>query len=668
MVQNADFSFLDHIPIGMFLLRRDYVVLHWNSCLEDWSGVSRADVLGRHIAGVFPHLTFTGYTDRLKRVFEGGPPVVFSPQLHQYFIPAFLPTGEYRAQYTTVTPFPADGENWHALVSIEDQSDVTHRLKSYQNLWQQAEMQSSRQKMAEELLRHRLSMEELLALISTRFVNVTAEELDGEIFGALQAVGEIVQADYVYFDWFTPDTRHVEHSYAWYSWVNAAALERQDHTPMPSPWLLNQLEHHHEVYIDYLSELPPAATSEKFRLATLSIESWLAIPLFFGKTLAGVCSLGSRQAAWKWLADDIRLLRLVGESLLNVLARRRWETELNLAKEAAEAANRAKSVFLANMSHELRTPLNAIMGFSDLMSRDAGFTTEQRRDLEIIHTSGQHLLALINDILDMAKIETGRVTLEEDTFDLPRLLRDLQELFSPQAAEKGLNLLFHRAPNLPRFVLADQHKLKQVLTNLLSNAVKFTQKGRVTLKARLQIPEPPSKNHRAGLRLDVKDNGPGIAPAEMNTLFEPFVQTAAGHKTIDGTGLGLAVCHRLVEFMGGSLSVESEPGQGSLFSLLIPVGLVAQAVVPEQPPDAADPPPAKPERPVNLAAALAILPPDWLAAMEQAVIEANLSTIQEIITQIKPVDAPAAATLQDLTQNFDYDTILAVIEQARKLC
>lgn len=152
-----------------------------------------------------------------------------------------------------------------------------------------------------------------------------------------------------------------------------------------------------------------------------------------------------------------------------------------IARESAEAANRAKSVFLANMSHEFRTPLNAIIGFSELMARDPNITAEQRENLAIVNRSGAHLLTLINDVLNIAKIESGRMTLQEQAFDLDRLLDDLVDMFLLRAAEKGLKLIVDQAPEIPHYVIADEGKLRQVLINLLGNAIKFTNTGSILL-------------------------------------------------------------------------------------------------------------------------------------------------------------------------------------------
>lgn len=263
---------------------------------------------------------------------------------------------------------------------------------------------------------------------------------------------------------------------------------------------------------------------------------------------------------------------IVGRVLLmyDITERKRVENELRQARDAAESANRAKSAFLANMSHELRTPLNAILGFAELMGRDAFLTAEQREYLDIITRSGQHLLALINDVLEMSKIEAGRTTLRPENFDLWALLQTLEEMFALRAQEKGLQLFFERAADVPRYVSTDQSKLRQVLINLLSNAVKFTHKGGVTLRVGA-YPQPDGTQR---LAFEVEDTGVGIAPEELPRLFDPFVQTSSGEKAQEGTGLGLAISAQYVRLLGGELSVQSTPDVGTRFRFEIPVALV----------------------------------------------------------------------------------------------
>ncbi len=250
------------------------------------------------------------------------------------------------------------------------------------------------------------------------------------------------------------------------------------------------------------------------------------------------------------------------ERLEEMVRRRTAELAEALARvEASEAraveANRAKSVFLANMSHELRTPLNAVLGFAQLLERDPVIGVAGREELGIIRRSGEHLLGLINDVLSISRIEAGKLSLDARPFDLPELLSSVVGMIRVRAAGKGLAVGFEPAGDLPRGVLGDDGKLRQVLLNLLGNAVKFTERGRVVLRARWT-------DGRAAF--EVADTGPGITAAERERLFQPFVQTEAGRRSREGTGLGLAISRQMVSLMGGDLRVASRPGHGSTFS------------------------------------------------------------------------------------------------------
>lgn len=246
--------------------------------------------------------------------------------------------------------------------------------------------------------------------------------------------------------------------------------------------------------------------------------------------------------------------------------------DLKIAKETAEEASRSKSIFLANMSHELRTPLNAILGFSQLLSDDTTLNRNQQENLRIINRSGAHLRTLINDVLDMSKIEIGRTTLVEKDCNLTRMLTDLKEIFSLKAKEKCLNLKIEQGLTVPRYIHTDETKLRQVLMNLLGNALKFTQKGHVILRVRVDSDtlEPKFSLSQPKLVFAIEDTGIGIAPEEIDSIFKAFVQTRAGQNFQGGTGLGLPISQAFVQLMGGTISVTSQLGQGSCFQFAIP--------------------------------------------------------------------------------------------------
>jgi signal transduction histidine kinase/DNA-binding response OmpR family regulator len=247
-------------------------------------------------------------------------------------------------------------------------------------------------------------------------------------------------------------------------------------------------------------------------------------------------------------------------------------SELSKAKEIAEFANRSKSDFLTNMSHEVRTPLNAILGFCQLMQRDDSLKREQKDNLEIIVRSGEHLLSLINDVLDLSKIEAGRYSLWENDFDLYGLINSISGMLMLRAETKGLNVWFEIDPNTPQYVRADEKKLRQVLINLLGNSIKFTEQGKIVLKVRTMAAETISLvSDVEVLEFSIEDTGMGIAPEEIDLLFEPFTQSKSGRESQQGTGLGLSLTKQFVRIMDGDINVRSQVNQGSCFTFHIPI-------------------------------------------------------------------------------------------------
>lgn len=314
-------------------------------------------------------------------------------------------------------------------------------------------------------------------------------------------------------------------------------------------------------------------------IATASIPSvgWTAFVAVTTRSIYANVFAGAKRNASIGLLGLI----LVGWFLMRLIRRiEQAEQELFDARDAAEAANRAKSVFLANMSHELRTPLNAILGFAELMARDASVPQAQRHNLETINRSGRHLLSLINDILEISRIEAGRLKVQLADTDLHELVETVVESMDLRARNDGLDLSLEMASDLPQFVRTDAGKVRQLLINLLSNAIKYTPHGSVRLRVAVEAPPErvqATEEARCILVCDVEDTGVGIAQADIDRIFQPFFQTEHGIQTGEGAGLGLAIVRQYAGLLGGDLSVHSVVGEGSRFTLRLPVALVEGA-------------------------------------------------------------------------------------------
>ncbi len=281
--------------------------------------------------------------------------------------------------------------------------------------------------------------------------------------------------------------------------------------------------------------------------------------------MVGLVALGIFVIVAGW---NLSLQREIGKRKQTEGALREAINTAESAQLEAERANQAKSTFLANMSHELRTPLNAIIGFARMMKRDSSLSVKVRKNLNIINVSGEHLLSLINDVLDMSKIEAGRIVLNSSAFNLYDLLRDVENMLRNRAQSKGLSLVFELDSDLPAFVETDEKKLRQVLINLLNNGIKFTETGQVTLAVSVDLLAVQMENGRqpAQLNFDIIDTGVGIAVDEIEQVFAPFVQTTSGQQSGEGTGLGLPISRQFVQLMGGEISLKSELGKGSTFT------------------------------------------------------------------------------------------------------
>ncbi len=308
------------------------------------------------------------------------------------------------------------------------------------------------------------------------------------------------------------------------------------------------------------------------RLKTRGVHCLMISPLLVRGKAIGTLTITTAQTGRIFTPAEMRLAETVAAQTAGAIETARLFDKLRDARDAAEAANRAKSAFLSSMSHELRTPLNGILGYTQIFKRDAGLTAKQQQGIDIIHRSGEHLLTMIGDILDISKIEADRMDLLPVEFHLPQFLQVIVDMFRLRAEQKGLTFTYQPGPNLPQALLADETRLRQILLNLLGNAVKFTAEGNVTFQVTMNdereiVNDKTASVHHSSfiiLHFNIIDTGIGIAPERQAEVFEPFRQVGDKRIQSQGTGLGLSISQRLVRMMGGELHIEST-GAGSRF-------------------------------------------------------------------------------------------------------
>lgn len=381
----------------------------------------------------------------------------------------------------------------------------------------------------------------------------------------MELLGRFTQADRSYIFENSPDDSYATNTFEWCQEGIAPQihlLQHFEYSLMPSwkPLIVEKKM----ICASDISTLPLDLSET---LAPQGIKSILAVSIFAQGRLYGYLGLDSCRKKREWSEEEIELLRSISTIIAGAIERRGWERSEKEQRIQAQQANLAKSEFLANMSHEIRTPLNSILGFAELLKPALEKNERFAGYLESIATSGQNLLLIIDDILDLSKIESGKMEIHPSPTDIKAFLKELESLFLPSALKKNLSYELNLQEGIPDFLVMDEIRLRQVLFNLLGNAFKFTHEGKVSCSFRFQR----QSASKITLFIEVSDTGIGIPLSQQSRIFEPFTQQDAQNtRKYGGTGLGLTITKRLVEIMGGELTLESRPKWGSTFFITLP--------------------------------------------------------------------------------------------------
>ncbi|MCP4537934.1 MAG: PAS domain S-box protein [Chloroflexi bacterium] len=516
-----DFDFLDHVPIGMLVLRKDLGVLFWNRCLEDWTGLSRDDVVGMNLKVLFPHLDNPQYIGRFEGIFEGGPPAVFSSLLHQYIIPAPLPDGQFRVQHTTVTAIPASDEtSFYALFAIQDVTDLTRRVREYWVVRDQALEEAEERKRAEKALRE--YSEQLEDLVSERTVEIQAQY--AQLDAILHSVGDaILMADQ------EMRIRYVNPAFAALTGYTLKELLGQD---------------------------------------ARSVEATTGS----GQVLQSIESTAAEDNVWQGEVIFRRKDGRMYDAALTVAPMRDAEGRLTGYVSShhdisqSKDLERARSQFITNISHQFRTPITTLQLYAHLMWQ-AELSEKHQHHLQTIENQIAWLAQLIQDALEITALDSGKAVTAWEAIPLPILVEDTITRYQDRAKAAGLGLENMPIPSDLPVIKGDLGRLSQALGEIIENAIIFTLSGgQVTLKVRAV-----EEKDRVWVTIAVQDTGPGISPEEQEKVFDRFFRgelADSGH--VPGTGLGLSIADEIARAQGGRITIESQIGEGSTFIIWLP--------------------------------------------------------------------------------------------------
>ncbi|MCG8528076.1 MAG: transporter substrate-binding domain-containing protein, partial [Opitutales bacterium] len=432
-------------------------------------------------------------------------------------------------------------------------------------------VQIARTKIAEAKLNRKIDTEQLMTRVFSPFINLKKDQIDEGIERSLSEIakfcnangGQLICLDEV-DEVYKLTHLHSDSTFTGGSdWLYELSFKPGDY------WYDKQFKLGKPICFERIAKSATLPNTEKNRFKRQSIHALLEVPMRDRGRLYGYVGLFSTNPDHEWSPEAVNILQTVGQLFQNVLSRKAMDTELEEAKLMAELASQSKSIFLANMSHEIRTPMNAIIGYSHLLAKDPNLTHTQMKQIQAVRTSGEHLLEIINDILEISKIESGKVAQNVQPFDLYTMLSQIQTMLSERAHSKGIQLEFDLQSSLPRCIESDERMVRQILVNLIGNAIKFTDEGSITLKAeaidipRLQMEKTQPRDLQ--LMFNIVDTGVGIPEEDLERVFESFEQVKKKSSDKGGTGLGLPISRRYARLLGGNIFAESIEHGGSVF-------------------------------------------------------------------------------------------------------